>query len=104
MSSAPHGPLLSGHPMPMRVLVDLAGLVPGDVRVEAVVGRIDSVGALGDTEIVSLPPIEQRGAAWAFGCEYAPTQTGRLGCAFRISSNHFDHALTRPTNALLKWS
>ena len=88
----------------MRVLVDLAGLVPGDVRVEAVVGRVDSNGALGDTEIVRLAPMEQRGDAWAFGCDFAPTQTGRLGCAFRVSSNHFDQALTRPTNALLKWS
>lgn len=104
MSAAPHGPLLSGHPMPMRVLVDLAGLVPADVRVEAVVGRIDSDGALGDAEIVSLKPLEQRGAAWSFGCDYAPNQTGRLGCAFRISSNHFDQALTRPTHALLKWN
>ncbi len=104
IDAAPHGPLLSSHPMPMRVLVDLAGLVPGDVRVEAVVGRVDSNGALGDTEIVRLAPMEQRGDAWAFGCDFAPTQTGRLGCAFRVSSNHFDQALTRPTNALLKWS
>jgi len=104
MSSAPHGPLLTGHPMPMRAVVELAGLVPGDVRVEAVVGRIDSNGALEDTEIVSLAPLEQRGSAWAFGCDYAPTQTGRLGSAFRVSSNHFDQALTRPCNALLKWS
>ena len=101
MSAAPHGPLFSGETMPMRVLVDLAGLVPADVRVEAVVGRIDSDGALGDAEIVSLKPLEQRSNAWAFGCDYAPNQTGRLGCAFRISSNHFDHALTRPTHAFL---
>ena len=104
IGAPPHGTLLSGHPMPMRVLVDLANLAPGDVRVEAVVGRIDSNGALGDAEIVLLAPLEQSGAAWAFGCNYAPTHTGRLGCAFRISSNHFDQPLTRPTNALLKWS
>ncbi len=104
LSGAPHGPVLSGQPMPMRAVVELAGLVPSDVRVEAVVGRIDSAGALEDTEIVSLPAMEQMGSAWAFGCNYAPTQTGRLGCAFRISSNHFEHPLTRPCNALLKWS
>ncbi|MFN0105184.1 MAG: alpha-glucan family phosphorylase [Bryobacteraceae bacterium] len=104
VSALPHGPLLSGHPLPMEVLVDLAGLIPADVRVEAVIGRIDANGALGDTEIVKLSSIEQRGSAWAFGCNYAPTQTGRLGCAFRISSNHFDDPLTRPCNALLKWS
>ena len=31
-----------------------------------VVGRIDSYGALGDTEIVTLRPLEQRGSAWSF--------------------------------------
>ena len=90
--------------LPVTFCLDRAGLSPNDVRVEAVVGRIDSYGALGDTEIVTLRPLEQRGSAWSFGCDYAPTQTGRLGCAFRISSNHFDHPLTRPCNALLKWA
>jgi len=104
VGGAPHGPVLSGHPMPLRAVVDLAGLVPKDVRVEAVIGRIDADGALEDTEIVRLAPMDQRGAAWTFGCDYAPHQTGRLGCAFRVSSNHFDHPLTRPSNALLKWS
>jgi starch phosphorylase len=104
VGGAPHGPVLSGHPMPLRAVVDLAGLVPKDVRVEAVIGRIDADGALEDTEIVRLAAMDQRGAAWTFGCDYAPHQTGRLGCAFRVSSNHFDHPLTRPSNALLKWS
>lgn len=103
VEGAPTGPLSTGHSVPMRVVVNLAGLVPGDVRVEAVVGRVDTDGALEDTEIVVLAPLEQRGDAWAFGCDYAPTQTGRLGCAYRISSNHFDQPLTRPCNALLKW-
>jgi starch phosphorylase len=101
---APHGPVLSGHPMPLRALIDLAGLTPEDVRVEAVIGHIDSDGALENPEIVRLNALEQRGPAWSFGCDYAPTQTGRLGCAFRVSSNHFDHPLTRPCNALLKWA
>ncbi|HEU0123471.1 MAG TPA: alpha-glucan family phosphorylase [Bryobacteraceae bacterium] len=104
MGGAPHGPVLSGHPMPMHAVVDLAGLQPDDVRVEAVVGRVSSDGALEDTEIVALHPVEQRGSAWLFGCDYAPHQTGRLGCAFRVVSNHFDNPLTRPCDALLKWS
>lgn len=104
VSSAPNGPVFTGNPLPLKALVDLAGLTPEDVRVEAVIGRVDSDGALEGTEIVTLPAIEQRGSAWQFGCEYAPHQTGRLGCAFRISSNHFDNPLTRPTNTMLRWS
>jgi starch phosphorylase len=101
---APAGAVLSGHSMPLHALVDLAGLEPSDVRVEAVIGRVDAEGILRDREIVSLDAAQQHGGAWMFRCDYAPHQTGRLGCAFRVSSNHFDNPLTRPTTALLKWN
>ncbi|MBM3784458.1 MAG: glycosyltransferase family 1 protein [Acidobacteria bacterium] len=100
---APAGAVLSGHALPLHALVELHGLEPVDVRVEAVIGRVDAGGILKDTEIVGLQAAEQHGSAWLFRCDYSPQQTGRLGCAFRVSSNHFDHPLTRPTDALLKW-
>lgn len=94
----------TGKSLPLRAAVELAGLKPEDVRVEAVVGRVDAEGNLTDTHVIALPVIEQKGEAYIFGREYEPQQTGRLGFSFRISSNHYRDPLTRPTNALLKWS
>lgn len=104
VSGMPQAPVLSGQPMPMRAVIDLAGLAPEDVQVEAVIGRIHAEGTLEETEIVRLAPHEQKGPGWVFHCNYAPHQTGRLGCAFRVSSNHSENPLTRPNNALMKWS
>lgn len=93
-----------GKPLPLQAAVELGPLRPEDVRVEAVVGRVDAEGNLEDAEVIALPVIAQRGSAYVFGREYEPVQTGRLGFSFRVSSNHFRDPLTRPTNALLKWS
>jgi starch phosphorylase len=100
----PLGSVTSGKPLAVRAAIDLAGLKPGDVRVELVLGRIDSGGHLEDTEVMLLPPIEQQGSAVVFGKEIAPERTGRLGYALRVSPNHFEDPLTRPCASLLKWS
>ncbi len=96
-------PVLAGRPIPLRATVDLAGLAPKDVRVEAVIGRINPAGFLVDTEVLTLPPQEQNGSIAVFGREFLPQLTGRLGYAVRISPNHYDDPLTRPCRALLKW-
>ncbi len=96
--------VLTGRPVPMRAVVNLAGLSPKDVRVEAVVGRVGASGNLEETQVMSLPPIQQEGSAYVFQKEFVPHQTGRLGYSLRISPNHYDDPLTRPCNALLKWS
>jgi starch phosphorylase len=93
----------SGSSIPMRAVVDLAGLTPNDVRVEAVIGRIGSTGQLEDTEILTLPAVEQRGQTFVFEREFIPQQTGRLGYSLRIGPNHDDNPLTRPCNSLIKW-
>ena len=98
------GPVVSGRPAPVRTAVDLAGLKPEDVRVEMVIGRIDSNGRLEDTEMMILPPLEQQGPVTVFGRDVAPERTGRLGYALRVSPNHFADPLTRPRSSLLKWS
>ncbi len=98
------GAVSSGKPLPMRAAVDLAGLNADDVRVELVMGRIDSDGHLEETEVMVLPPVEQRGAVAIFQKDVAPERTGRLGYTLRISPNHFDDPLTRPCSSLLKWS
>ena len=102
--SAPDAAVWSGKPVPVRASVDLAGLTPADVRVEVVLGRVGINGHLEDTEVLVLPAIEQHDAIAVFGKEIIPEQTGRLGYALRISPNHFDDPLTRPTSGLLKWS
>ena len=53
--------VLTGRPIPMRAVVNLAGLTPKDVRVEAVIGRVGVNGNLEETQVMSLPSVEQQG-------------------------------------------
>lgn len=96
--------VLTGRPVPMRAKVCLAGLSPKDVRVEAVIGRVGVNGNLEETQVMTLPPVQQEGESYVFEKEFVPHQTGRLGYSLRISPNHYDDPLTRPCNSLLKWS
>lgn len=97
--------VLTGLPIPVRAVVDLAGLTPDDVRVEAVVGRIGVSGNLEETQVMTLPAAhEHSGNEYVFLKEFVPHQTGRLGYSLRISPNHYEDPLTRPCNSLLKWS
>jgi glycogen phosphorylase len=98
------GAVLSGKAVPVRAAIDLAGLTPDDVRVEVVMGRIDSNGNLEDTEVSVLPAVEQQGSVAVFSKDIVPDRTGRLGYALRVSPNHFEDPLTRPCSSLLKWS
>jgi starch phosphorylase len=99
----PDGAVLNGQPISLRAVVDLAGLGPNDVRVEAVVGKVGANGQLEETEVITLPSVEKHDRLHVFAREYVPQQTGRLGYALRVSPNHCDDPLTRPCNALLKW-
>jgi starch phosphorylase len=98
----------AGSSVPMRASLDLAGLTPGDVRVEAVVGRVGAHGELEDTQVLTLAPAltagEQQESVFMFARDFAPFSTGRLGYALRVSPNHCDDPLNRPCNALLKWA
>ena len=100
----PDGTVFSGQPIAIRALVELGGLMPEDVRVEVVIGRVGVSGQLEETEVMTLPAVEQRGSAYVFAKEFLPMHTGRLGYSLRISPNHFQDPLTRPCNSLLKWS
>jgi starch phosphorylase len=96
--------VLTGAPLPLRASLDLAGLRPEDVRVEAVVGRVGAEGELEETEVLTLSPLEEHGSVFVFGKDFAPLMTGRLGYSVRVSPNHCDDPLNRPCNALLKWA
>jgi glycogen phosphorylase len=104
----PEPSVLTGSPLPLRASLDLAGLKPEDVRVEAVVGRVGVGGELQETQVLTLAPIErpngEHGSVFVFGRDFAPFATGRLGYSIRVSPNHCDDPLNRPCNALLKWA
>ena len=93
----------SGSVVPLRAVVDLAGLPPSEVRVEAVVGDVGVNGDLVGTYTLPLTPGEQDGSKVAFSGELAAQRTGRVGYSVRISPNDFAEPLTRSCNALLKW-
>jgi starch phosphorylase len=99
----PEGSVLTGARVPVRTVVDLAGLSPSDVRVEAVVGRVGSSGALENAQVMTLESAAQLGQAYEFVKQFVPEQTGRLGYSLRISPNHYEDPLTRPCNSLLRW-
>jgi starch phosphorylase len=100
----PEPSVLTGSAVPLRTAVELAGLAPEDVRVEAVVGRVGANGQLEEPQVLTLAPLEQHGTVFMFGRDFAPYTTGRLGYSLRVSPNHFDDPLNRPCNALLKWA
>jgi len=101
---APALAVTSGTAVPVRAAIDLAGLSANDVRVELVMGRVDSNGHLEDTEVLVLPSMGLQGPLAIFGKDVVPERTGRLGYALRVTPNHFDDPLTRPCSSLLKWS
>jgi starch phosphorylase len=94
----------SGASVPLRTSIDLAGLSPQDVRVEAVVGRVAASGELEETHVLTLAPLEQHGTVFTFGRDFSPFTTGRLGYSLRVTPNHYDDPLNRPCHALMKWA
>src|SRR5262249_4015655 len=100
---APASSVMSGKSILVRAAVDLGGLNPKDVRVEAVLGRVGSSGSLEDTEIMVLPATEETSPVAIFSKEITPRHTGRLGYALRVSPNHYEDPLTRPCPDLLRW-
>ncbi|MEQ1884552.1 MAG: alpha-glucan family phosphorylase [Bryobacteraceae bacterium] len=95
--------VLAGSSLPLRARVNLAGLTPEDVRVEAVVGKIGPHGDLDDTQVIALHPVEQQDGIVLFGKDFAPLTTGRLGFAARIGPNHMQDPLNRPCYSPMKW-
>jgi starch phosphorylase len=98
----------TGSPVALRAEVDLAGLSPDDVRVEALVGRVGPGGELEEVQVLVLEPREQPGGQQGnvvlFGRDIVPYATGRLGFSVRIAPNHVDDPINRACNALLKWA
>ena len=103
LGEGPADSVLSGSAVPFRATLDLAGLSPSEVRVEAVIGQIGPTGTLTDTYALPLKPVAEMSDKVVFENQLTLQQTGRLGYSVRISPNHFDNPLTRPCNSRLKW-
>ncbi len=103
VTSGPDQTVLNGSLLSLRAVADLGGLLPSEVRVEAIIGRIGVTGQLEESKTVALAAVEQKGEGYVFASEYQIRETGRLGFSMRISPNHFENPLTRPCNAPLKW-
>ena len=97
-------PVLANQPIPVRAVVDLAGLKPEDVRVEAVFGRVGVERTLEDTTVLTMTHVEEIDGLYRFTATFVPEQTGRLGYALRISPNHSDEPLTRPCTTFMNWA
>ena len=104
LGALPIAPVLSGKPVQLRAAVDLANLAPSDVRLEALVGRINPQGFLESTEVIAMKAVDMANGSHVFGAEYVPRQTGRLGYALRVAANHYENPLTRPCHPLIRWS
>jgi len=104
LAEGPGACVLTGTPVQLRAGVQLAGLAADDVRVEAVVGRVNPDGVLVDTSVILLPFAGEQAGMVLFGREFVPHQTGRLGYTLRISPNHCDDPLTRPCLSPVKWT
>jgi starch phosphorylase len=102
-NAGPDSTVLAGASLPLRARIDLAGLSPDDVRVEALIGKIGPQGELEEAQVLSLGPLEQQGTAFLFGHGFSPLSTGRLGFSVRVTPNHYSDPLNRPCNAPLKW-
>ena len=102
--SGPGACVLTGTPIQLRASLDLCGLKPEDVRVEAVVGKVNPDGVLEDTCVVSLPHTGEQNGMFLFGRDFVPHQTGRLGYTLRVGPNHCEDPLTRPCHSPMKWA
>src|SRR3954447_3695246 len=99
----PGDQVISGSAVPLQATVDLAGLQPEEVRVEAVVGQVGTSGELQSTFVLPLKAVEEAGNVVTFAGEFTVTKSGRIGYSVRVSPNHYDNPLTRPCNSRLKW-
>ena len=104
VSSAVGRSIVTGSPIELRALVFLNGLGPADVRVEAVVGRVNPDGELYDTTVLSLPFLKEQDGKFLFGRDFVPHQTGRIGYTLRVSPNRSEDPVTRPCLLPVKWT
>jgi starch phosphorylase len=78
-----HTPVI-GDPVTVHAAVDLAGLTPSDVEVQAVIGRVGDTDELTDVVTVSMRPAEPG----RYVAEMALPHAGALGVTVRVLPKH----------------
>jgi starch phosphorylase len=93
-----------GDSVPVRALVRLAGLDPGEVQVQVYHGEVDPEGGLNDGEAIRMDPAEwgNDGAHWYQGAVPC-ARTGHRGYAVRVLPGH-PELLTPFLPGLIRWS
>ena len=72
-------------PLGCKVKVDLAGLSPEDVVVEAYFGKLDANGKMSEFDIERLENVNQvENSVYEFSGEIVVEKTGRFGLRFRV--------------------
>jgi starch phosphorylase len=101
-------PVLAGKSVDLSASIQLGGLKPEDVRVEALIGHVNGDGYLEGSSVVELAPSGERGGAYSFSSSYLPSHTGRVGVSVRVvpkgSSGLVHSPLTYGCHPLLRWS
>jgi starch phosphorylase len=87
ISGLPDTPVL-GSEMTVRAAVELAGLQPCDVDVQAVVGRVDEREELRDPVVVSMHPVGEASQAQRFETTLPLPHAGLLGYTVRVLPRH----------------
>ena len=72
----------------------------GDVRVEAVVGRVGSTGQLEEAEVLTLPAVEHRGAAFVFRAAVCAAADR----PFRVRVAHLSESRRQPADPAVQFS
>jgi starch phosphorylase len=86
-SGLPDTPVV-GAPMTVRAVVDLAGLAPDDVIVEAVVGRVHETDELEDTVRVAMKHVGPDGEGERFEAVVPLPHAGLTGYTVRVLPTH----------------
>ncbi len=77
-----------GAKLALRAEVDLAGLSPDDVDVQAVYGRVDDVNRLHDVAVTSMTPAGDGDGFLHYGVEVPLSRTGAFGYTVRVVPRH----------------
>lgn len=77
-----------GTEVTFRALVDLDGLSPEDVVVEAVYGRVDADDRIINRARTAMTPVEQEGGHWKYALTVALEHNGPFGYTIRLLPQH----------------
>ncbi len=87
----------------VQALVQLNGLNPKELMVEAYYGRVIGDGEIQKSGTIAMAPIGERDGATVFAADVPCTETGRYGVAVRVVPRH-DLLVVPLHSGIVKWS